>query len=143
MPGCELLLFDSVAGRCRACGEPLPRTRRSWCSLECQLVYERNHYWDAARDAAVTRDKRCVKCGWVADQDYATSYGQYFMWSRKVLQGRGADNWLEVNHIVPRYGAGYGTGCWNHLSNLETLCHRDHVKVTGQQRVARARALAS
>lgn len=141
MPGCVLLPFDTVAGRCRACGVGLPRTRRSWCSGECQDVYERNHYWASARAAAVARDKRCVNCGWVADRDYATSYGQYFMWSRAMLQGRGDDNWLEVNHIVPRLGAGYSAAsCVHHLAGLETLCHRCHVKVTYRQRINRARA---
>jgi hypothetical protein len=44
---------------------------------------------------------------------------------------------LEVNHIVPRNGAGYGFGCWNHQDNLETLCHGHHVEVTNAQRVER------
>lgn len=40
---------------------------------------------------------------------------------------------LEVNHIDPRRGGGYGPGCWNHLDNLETLCHRCHLDVTAEQ----------
>ena len=40
----------------------------------------------------------------------------------------------EVNHVDPRVGSGYGFGCWNHQDNLETLCHRCHVRVTTQQR---------
>ena len=39
----------------------------------------------------------------------------------------------EVNHIVPRVGAGYGNGCHNHQDNLETLCHACHVTTTTQQ----------
>ncbi len=37
---------------------------------------------------------------------------------------------LEVNHVVPRRGGGYGRGCWNHLDNaggraeLTTAEHR-------------------
>jgi 5-methylcytosine-specific restriction endonuclease McrA len=46
---------------------------------------------------------------------------------------------LEVNHIVPRNGGGYGKGCHHHLSNLETLCHPCHVAVTNEQRKARRR----
>lgn len=42
---------------------------------------------------------------------------------------------MEVNHIAPRNGGGYGTGCHNHLSNLETLCHLCHVQVTKNQRI--------
>lgn len=106
-------------------------------------MYERNHYWNAARRAAVIRDVfSCVKCGW-AEGEFYEHYlrtGQMVLWSRAQLTKRRPDNWLEVNHIVPRQGAGYGTGCWNHLANLETLCHKDHVKVTRRQRIARARA---
>jgi 5-methylcytosine-specific restriction endonuclease McrA len=40
----------------------------------------------------------------------------------------------EVNHKEPRVGQGYGFGCWNHPENLETLCHRCHVRVTSQQK---------
>lgn len=46
---------------------------------------------------------------------------------------------LEVNHKVPRRGAGYDAGCHHHLSGLETLCHRCHAAVTAeQQRLHRA-----
>ena len=44
---------------------------------------------------------------------------------------------LEVNHIELRDGAGYASGCWNHLENLETLCHDCHVVVTNEQRRGR------
>ena len=33
---------------------------------------------------------------------------------------------LEVNHIVPRRGGGYEP-VWNHLENLESLCHACHL----------------
>jgi len=46
----------------------------------------------------------------------------------------------EVNHIVAREGAGYGNGCHNHQDNLETLCHKCHVKTTTQQGRERRRA---
>lgn len=141
MPGCILLPYDTAAGHCRACGEKLGKGKRSWCAAECQKVYERNHYWNYARDAAVKRDKyRCVKCGWSPEFYDQLANGQYIFWSRTWLLKHGNTNWLEVNHITPRGGAGYGTGCWNHLAGLETLCHKCHVKVTHRQRIARARA---
>ena len=46
---------------------------------------------------------------------------------------------LEVNHKVPRAGAGYGWGCWHHLDGLETLCRPCHRKVTNAQALERKR----
>ncbi|MCH8005431.1 MAG: hypothetical protein IH888_04265 [Planctomycetes bacterium] len=45
----------------------------------------------------------------------------------------------EVNHIEPRNGMGYGSGCFNHQSNLEVLCRAHHGRVSGIQ--ARGRTL--
>lgn len=143
MPGCELLPYDTAAGHCRACGQTLPSTRKSWCSPDCRNVYDRNHYWDSARRAAIRRDRGCVKCGWVRDEYDQTCDGQLFLWSCAALRNRGPDNWLEVNHVTPRQGAGYGTGCAHHLSGLETLCHRCHIKVTRRQRIDQARQSTS
>ena len=140
MPGCELLPFDTVAGKCRACGTDLPAVRSSWCGSLCRYLYERNHYWSIARHAAIIRDGGCLRCGWKDDQPDCTMHGQYYLWSRAVLTGKSPGNWLEVNHITPRNGAGYGTGCHHNQENLETLCHRHHVKVTRRQRLDRVRA---
>lgn len=143
MPGCELLLFDTDAGRCRACGADLTKAQRSWCGAPCKLMYENNHYWNAARHAAVKRGRVCTKCHWTEDQYQEaslTTEGQYVMWTRTMLLTHSPDNWLEVNHIVPRRGEGYGTGCWHHQSNLEVLCHKCHVKVTRLQRLTQARS---
>jgi 5-methylcytosine-specific restriction endonuclease McrA len=144
MPGCVLLPYDIAAGVCAACGESLVRRQKRWCSKECEQIYHRNHYWSFARKAAVKRDGgRCVKCGWTQESWDQLRNGQLILWSRTILLRRGPDNWLEVNHIIPRMGAGYGTGCWNHQSNLQVLCHPCHVKVTNRQRIDRARAKAS
>jgi hypothetical protein len=140
-----LLPFDTVAGRCAACGAALTGRRTRWCGKDCERIYHDNHYWGFARRAALKRDgHRCVKCGWLDDWHFShMPNGQMMIWSRSSLLLRGQDVWLEVNHVQPRLGAGYGTGCWNHISGLETLCHPCHVKVTQRQRIARARALAS
>lgn len=67
------------------------------------------HDWALAKKAAKTRDGHaCVTCG--------------------------STDRLEVNHIDPRRGQGYGKGCHHHLDNLETLCHDCHVLVTREQR---------
>lgn len=142
MPGCVLLPYDGVPGRCGACGKKLAGRRTAWCSQECSQVYPLNHFWTSARVAALERDeKRCVKCGWADDFfDSHLRNGQIVIWSRANLNGQRPMNRLEVNHIVPRVGGGYGTGCWNHLDGLETLCRKCHVKVTNRQRIDRARA---
>lgn len=138
-----MLPFDSAVGKCRACGFELKKKQKSWCGHECSSMYERNHYWAEARAAAVDRDgAQCVKCGWVEGEYYEMCLrnGQLAYWSRAYLLGNGIENRLEVNHIKPRLGAGYGADCGHHLSNLETLCHKCHVKVTSRQRIDRSRA---
>jgi hypothetical protein len=100
--------------------------------------------WSAARDAALLRDqRRCVQCGWALDWrdgEYPQVRRQYAFWTRKELGREDTGNWLEVDHIDPRVGRGYGTGCWNHQDNLRVLCHTCHVKVTRRQRIDRHRA---
>lgn len=111
-------------GRCwvRSCGTLLPKRRRRWCSNECSKVYPNNHVWGYARVAAFNRDgSRCCVCGFASRH---TGPDPHMRWN----------NWLEVNHIIPRDGARYGSGCHHHLSDLETLCHLCHVEVTKQQR---------
>ncbi len=116
--------------------------RTRWCSKKCEQNYRLNHHWNEARHAAIERDKGCVKCGWTDDLPYYTRRGQFVLWPKAALLGH-EENWLEVNHVVPRMGASYKTGCINHLAGLEVLCHRCHVKVTRRQKLERARALAS
>lgn len=114
MNGCtlNLLPFAEVAGVCDHCGKALTGRQQRWCSRECSFVEWPEHDWNSARKAAKKRDgHRCVQCG------------------------SGAS--LEVNHIEPRVGKGYGWGCWNHQDNLETLCHDCHVAVTNAQRAER------
>lgn len=126
-PACSLddvlIPFRNVAGKCDACGKELTGRQQRWCSFECSRVQVSNHDWNAARKAAKRRDgHRCVKCGKGDDVDH-------------LLRST-----LEVNHIEPRVGRGYGWGCWNHLDNLETLCHDCHVLVTKAQAAERRAA---
>lgn len=117
-----LLPFLDVAGKCDACGKDLTGRQKRWCSTDCSLAIWRQHDWNGARKAAKKRDGyRCVQCGKGDDVDH-------------LLRSR-----LEVNHIEPRVGRGYGFGCWNHLDNLETLCHDCHVIVTKAQAAERRR----
>lgn len=117
MNPCRYWAFVFVKGVCRACAKPLTGRRTAWCSKECSDEYTRAHDWGWARNAAKKRDGgQCVTCG--------------------------STRALEVNHIDPRVGQGYGFGCWNHPENLETLCHDCHVEVTKAQAAARRAAAA-
>jgi hypothetical protein len=109
----ETLPHNGQPGVCDRCGIGLIGRRTRWCSMKCQNEWRQQHDWNAARNAAKRRDgHRCVvpRCG-------------------------SADR-LEVNHIDPRKGRGYGFGCHNHLANLETLCHQHHLHVTWFQRTS-------
>lgn len=117
------ILVDAPSrGLCRGCATPLKRNKdggiskvRNWCSTDCAQAVLRNHFWGYARTEAVYRSRgTCAHC-------------------KVRIIGT-----PEVNHIAPRYGQGYGKGCWNHQDNLEVLCHGCHVAVTGKQRAARA-----
>lgn len=78
----------------------------------------RNHLWGPARHAAMKRDLyACRGCGRVMNRFH---------------------NDIEVNHVEPRDGLGYGPGCHHHQDNLETLCHACHVAVTTLQRAIRS-----
>lgn len=109
-------MIQTVEGRCgvTACNKPLPPRRRRWCSDACGNEWARNHSWTSARHAAKRRDGfRCVRLDEAGER----------------CSGRP----LEVNHIEPRRGGGYGNGCHHHLDNLETLCHAHHVVITNEQ----------
>ncbi len=111
MPRVTCPLITDTTGVCSRveCARPLIGRQRKWCSQECNDWFWANHLWSWARETARKRDNRhCVRC----------STG-------------GA---IEVNHIDPRRGKGYGTGCWNHQDNLETLCSVHHQEETNRQR---------
>jgi hypothetical protein len=107
----EFLPHRAAPGACDRCGTQLTGRQRRWCSRDCEKEWLRQHHWDWARNAAKQRDgQQCVRDGCTTT------------WA------------LEVNHIEPRVGRGYGFGCHNHLANLETLCRPHHIEVTTQQR---------
>lgn len=102
---CSLLLYAGKEGVCHRCGRPLSGRQAKWCSHDCEDRYWEQHYWALARKLALKRDKyTCVRCG-------------------------STEN-LTVDHIIPLMGRGYRSGCYHHLSNLQTLCHGCHVDKT-------------
>ncbi|MDP3063781.1 MAG: HNH endonuclease [Chloroflexota bacterium] len=113
-------------GTCGACGRPLMGRHRWFCPTprgkadlpgeSCRDRYAVNHFWGEARAEALRRaGGKCSRCGEEVKSELP--YGG-----------------LEVNHIVPRNGGGYGPGCWHHQDNLEPLCHQGHQEVTAAQR---------
>ncbi len=114
---CPLIpVVKIVSGHCSllSCGKKLTPRRRKWCSSKCSRTVwnDKNHIWNYARRAAKRRDGyKCVTCG------------------SKIK--------LEVNHVNPLVGSGYGNSCAHHLSNLVTLCHKCHVIETNKQRASR------
>jgi 5-methylcytosine-specific restriction endonuclease McrA len=113
---CVLAKGTGVSGICYWCAGELPKRRRKWCSVRCVKEYVSNHRYSNARRVARRRDKyQCVTCG--------------------------SKEKLEVNHILNLKDSrkNYGWGCQHHLSGLETLCRKCHVKVTNKQREERKR----
>lgn len=147
MSKCSLLLYQDQPGVCARCGRPLTGRRRKWCGDDCERAWQRNHIWSMAKEWAKRRDGyKCVKCGNDGGEHRPKRYEKQ---SPMMLAQLGIEvppgevvhriwrqnySWLEVNHIDPRNGGGYNSGCHNHLSNLETLCHSCHVIETGLQR---------
>lgn len=120
---CPHLPYEDQPGVCDRCGATLTGRQRRWCSDRCQFEWRREHDWGSARSAAVERDDHtCRHCG--ARERYD--------WRNPAEAVR-----LEVNHIDPREGRGYGFGCHNHLDNLETLCTPCHRTVTNAQAAER------
>lgn len=129
-PNCPLLpkLRPHVDGECDRCGKHLPKGRRRWCSDSCATYNYRefllHHDWASARNAALKRaGGKCVRCGVPGK----LQYGRYS---------------LEVNHIEPRNGGGYGRGCAHHQDNLEALCAPCHQIETNRQRAERRSRVA-
>lgn len=160
---CDALPFLDSPGVCNRCGKALVGRQTQWCSKTCSDELSRQHNWTMARGAALRRDdRRCVRCGGDGHDQHVPRWAP--VWSREQALAMGVElpasypfdemamarsdglyintnrvwlPWLEVNHIEPRVGRGYGWGCHHHLTNLETLCHLCHVDETNRQKAAR------
>lgn len=128
---------DLAVPLCRLarCRGVLPPRRTAFSSDRHAREFDRDHVWIQARRAARRRAKwACERCGFKPSE------------VRKDPEARRAflrhELRLEVNHIEPLEGAYRSVTCRNHLANLEVLCHRCHVTVTGTQRAWSAKRLA-
>lgn len=111
---CELSAWIGEVGRCQWCNNTLPAKggRRAFCSSACTKTFEKNHIWALARRGAKKRAKyRCIRPGCEDDTGY-----------------------IEVNHITPLVGQGYGPSCFHHEANLEAICKPHHQIETNRQR---------
>lgn len=129
---CPLTDWDGTPGHCNWCNTLIPTTgrRKVWCRDQCRRLWERNHIWRRARIFA--RKRAGYRCTVVA-----------------CTAERGD---IEINHIDPRNGQGYGPGCHHHQDptpdvvtgeprgGLEGLCHEHHRLITTAQAGARAAA---
>jgi ferredoxin len=153
---CALSAWSGQADRCRWCDAAVAGDS-VWCGHVCADEYARNHWWDHARPATLVRDgERCVRCG-LGPASCATAKALLAFliprtrldWARAwrsdelvhLLGALASASALEVNHIEPRRGGGYAHGCHHHQTNLETLCHRCHARVTAHQQHERRLAV--
>lgn len=109
------------SGTCATCGAPLTGRSRWFCKGSrsrgrsgghCGRTWRQNHQWSEAKRAA--RKRAGGRCEHVDPR-----YG-------RCLQTRE----LEVDHIEPRRGGGYATGCWHHQDGLQVLCSAHHREKT-------------
>lgn len=111
---CVLSAWTGEVGHCQWCNKALTQKgrRRAFCSSQCYRVFDKNHDWTLARRNARKRaGHKCVREGCTDDTDY-----------------------IEVNHIIPLVGQGYGPSCFHHEGNLEAICKPHHQIETNRQR---------
>lgn len=138
---CPLSRWHGDPARCRWCNRPAVAGHH-WCGSPCEDEYRTNHWWDIARYAALARDgHRCVRCGMGPDTVSQAKrvlalvgglgpVDAAHLWHTEAWRWVELDASVEVHHVKPRLGRGYGSGCHHHLDGLETLCHHHHVAVT-------------
>jgi hypothetical protein len=121
---------------CRQCGKVVG-PRSAYCSNDCTLAFERQHFWPQARGWAMSlwfeSGATCARCGREPERDeryYGRSGGYRRFWWKLT----GFDP--EVNHKHPLNGQRGTFSCAHHQSNLEVVCHACHVQITVEQRAA-------
>ena len=110
---------------CRNCGAEPVKPKRFYCSDECKLAFESNHFWGTARLIAMQPGAHFDGYGFRRGGTPAPC-------ARKSDECSGPAD--EVNHIAPVNGDRQNFGCQNHQDNLEPLCHHHHLEVTAEQR---------
>lgn len=148
-------------GSCYGCAGELPKGRRRWCSEDCRVAFEGNHYWAVARWLALkqagdvrSRGALCRRCGsdgripkgrcrcshpWPCDRagEPLYAYEGQVIDEHTLRHEQAYERALEVNHRIPRNGRGYEPGCHHHQAGLEVLCRSCHVAETRKQHLGR------
>ena len=138
--------------RCVRCGELLTGRQLHWCSRSCVYWWRANHYYGAARLAALDNAEvyaleHCKKNACDVQWDWFT--GTY----TEVPQPHGHPIGRacarcdliggfrpEVDHIEQALGRHSKTDCIHHQTNLRVLCVPCHRAVTAEQRRLRKAA---
>lgn len=154
---------------CRSCERPLA-PRRAYCSQQCRLVFEQDHFWGLARARALKRTRieglvlvaapapltvddilrgrgQRRQAALLLGVERLASLGDLGPRIRRYRGYRcakcgGLTEAPEVNHIIPVVGGNRSVSCLNHEENLEVLCHSCHVPTTKAQAEARRAAVA-
>lgn len=144
---CSLAFGENDEKLCAWDGRKLTGTKRRWCRKRCREAFEANHWWNIARQVTLARDGwACVRCLANGDtvrlhkpdsDEYDPRKQGDYMRARVAFETERKARHLEVNHIEPRFGAGYGAGCHHHIEGLETLCRPHHQEATNEQANAR------
>lgn len=118
---------------CRNCGSPVEGRKQFYCTDGCRESFERDHFWQTARAAAIERQSIYAvnSRGVFRGKPYHALIATYCARCGERIEGM-----PEVNHIVPVNGARPFFGCMHHLANLEALDHACHLIVTAEQRAA-------
>lgn len=118
-----------VAGTCVWCAGPLTGRQQRWCGRSCIRAHLINHTWSGAREEAIRRAMIPLEERTLRDGDVVPEGPVYCDDCGRRIRGR-----AEVNHVLPRWGAGYGPGCHHHQTNLQVLAHPCHVAETLRQK---------
>ena len=134
-------------GECRWCQGPLPKFKRSWCSVECRHLGWLVISPDYARQEVFKRDQGvCATCGADAEQVKRVVYSLHgydddsknarFFFNQLWGGTAWATHYWEMDHIKPVVEGGGRCG----LDNLRTLCRPCHKAETAALAARRARA---
>lgn len=105
-------------GLCRGCHGPVPKGRRTWCSLECDRKFNPQE----VRHACWKRDKACQICL----VPIPTFRLRYRTWQEEKLGIPKPIKW-QMDHIVP-----FSEGGLTVLENVRCLCEACHKLRTKQ-----------